>query len=262
MNRKHSKAQRGGSAEHSFVRFHRNQTVGFFYFMKKETFYFSHDYNSANDIKILFMRQQLGMEGYGIFWYLVETLANAGGRLPIAIAPVLAMQIQVTEIKVRAVIEQFGLFVIDNGEFFSQRLNEHLETRKKLSLKGKEGANKRWIDRVPIGDANGVAIGVPNAKERKGKENKGKEIKVNCKFEKPTKIEIVQYLFDEKNMDEFQADGFADRFFSYYESNGWMVGRNKMKNWKMAVNTWISNQQNKNQQNDKSTTRINQIKNW
>ena len=40
--------------------------------MKKDTFYFSHDYNAHNDVKILFMRQQLGMEGYGIYWFLIE----------------------------------------------------------------------------------------------------------------------------------------------------------------------------------------------
>lgn len=30
------------------------------------------------------------------------------------------------------------------------------------------------------------------------------------------------------------------RFIAYYESNGWMVGRNKMKNWQAAVRTWAS----------------------
>ena len=70
--------------------------------MKKDAYYFSHDANSQDDPKCMLLIDQLGMEGYGIFWALIEALANAGGRLPIAITPVLAMQIQVTEIKVRA----------------------------------------------------------------------------------------------------------------------------------------------------------------
>ena len=78
----------------------------------KESFYFSHDYNAHNDVKILFLRQQLGMEGYGIYWFLVETLADSGGILPLKIIPVLAMQMQVSEIKVKAVIESFDLFQI------------------------------------------------------------------------------------------------------------------------------------------------------
>jgi hypothetical protein len=28
------------------------------------------------------------------------------------------------------------------------------------------------------------------------------------------------------------------RFVDYYTSNGWMVGKNKMKDWKAAVRTW------------------------
>lgn len=30
----------------------------------------------------------------------------------------------------------------------------------------------------------------------------------------------------------------AEKFFYHYESNGWMVGRNKMKSWKMALANW------------------------
>ena len=58
--------------------------------MKKDTFYFSHDYNAHNDVKILYMRHQLGMEGYGIYWFLIESLADAGGFLPLDLIPVLA----------------------------------------------------------------------------------------------------------------------------------------------------------------------------
>jgi hypothetical protein len=30
----------------------------------------------------------------------------------------------------------------------------------------------------------------------------------------------------------------AERFMNYYESNGWMVGRTKMKDWKAALANW------------------------
>lgn len=204
--------------------------------MSKETYYFSHDYNAANDIKILFMRQQLGMEGYGIFWYLVEALANAGGRLPIAITPVLAMQIQVTEIKVRAVIEQFGLFIVENDEFFSQRLNRHLEIRKKLSDKGKEGAKRRWINGVPNGEAITVPNGEPYAKERKGKESKlNNSVRT---FTRPTRSQLCEYMEEIGKVNE----SLADRFLNYYDSNGWKVGRSSMKDWKAAIRNWLKDE--------------------
>ena len=118
------------------------------------------------------------MEGYGIYWFLVETLADSGGILPLKIIPVLAMQMQVSEIKVKAVIESFDLFQIIEESFYSQRLINHLEIRKIASENGKKGAKKRWENGVANGGANGGAIGDANAKERKGKERKVNEINI------------------------------------------------------------------------------------
>ncbi len=33
----------------------------------------------------------------------------------------------------------------------------------------------------------------------------------------------------------------AEKFFNYYESNGWRVGKNPMKNWKAAAANWMKN---------------------
>jgi len=41
----------------------------------------------------------------------------------------------------------------------------------------------------------------------------------------------------------FQAQGYpqeASKFFNYYDSNGWRVGKNKMQKWKSAAAGWIS----------------------
>ncbi len=114
------------------------------------SFYFTHDYNAANDTNILFLRQQLGMEGYGIFWFIVEQLAQSGGFLPIKITPVLSMQMQVTEAKVRSVITDYELFDIVDQNFYSERLNKHLQIRKQLSESGKKGAKNRWENGHPI----------------------------------------------------------------------------------------------------------------
>ena len=95
--------------------------------MKKNTYYFSHDYNAHNDFKILFLRQQLGIEGYGIYWFLIETLANSDGILPLKVIPALSMQMHTTEAKVEAVIKNFELFEISENDFFSIRLNKNLQ---------------------------------------------------------------------------------------------------------------------------------------
>ena len=55
------------------------------------------------------------------------------------------------------------------------------------------------------------------------------------KFKIPTIIEIKEYCTERKNNID------ADAFFDSYESKGWMVGKNKMKNWKASVRTWETN---------------------
>ena len=49
--------------------------------MSKDTFYFSHDYNSRNDEKIKSLLRKHGMQGYGLFWALIEDLYNNANAL-------------------------------------------------------------------------------------------------------------------------------------------------------------------------------------
>ena len=52
------------------------------------------------------------------------------------------------------------------------------------------------------------------------------------RFEKPSISDIKQYCMERNNNID------ANQFFDYYESNGWKVGKNSMKDWKAAVRTW------------------------
>lgn len=51
-------------------------------------------------------------------------------------------------------------------------------------------------------------------------------------FTKPTIDEIQDYCIERNN------NVNAEQFFDHYESNGWKVGKNSMKDWKAAVRTW------------------------
>jgi DNA-binding transcriptional ArsR family regulator len=63
--------------------------------------------------------------------------------------------------------------------------------------------------------------------------NNNKEIKIKNKyFKKPSVSEIVFY----SKQKEYKID--AEAFYDFYESKNWMVGKNKMKDWKAAVRTW------------------------
>ncbi len=51
-------------------------------------------------------------------------------------------------------------------------------------------------------------------------------------FQKPTLDEVAAYCRERNNFIDPQV------FIDYYDCNGWMVGKNRMKDWKAAVRTW------------------------
>jgi hypothetical protein len=66
-------------------------------------------------------------------------------------------------------------------------------------------------------------------------EEKSTKKKTASRFRPPTVEEVQSYC------DERGNNVNATRFVNYYESNGWKVGRNPMKDWKAAVRTWERN---------------------
>ena len=58
------------------------------------------------------------------------------------------------------------------------------------------------------------------------------------KFQKPTHAQVAEYLKEKQQ----QLD--IDYFIDYYESKDWMIGKNRMKNWKSAINNWLRNEKN------------------
>lgn len=68
----------------------------------------------------------------------------------------------------------------------------------------------------------------------------GTEPKKENTFCKPTVEEIKAYCVERKNNID------AQNFFDFYESKGWMIGKNKMKDWQASVRTWEQNEKKKN----------------
>ena len=78
-------------------------------------------------------------------------------------------------------------------------------------------------------------------------------------FQKPTVEEIQSYIHE----NGYSVD--AERFFNFYESKGWMVGKNHMKDWKAAVRTWqkgSNKNYNENNRTDNKTERQKEFKNY
>lgn len=116
--------------------------------MKKDTYYFQHDFNARNDEKILELRSRFGAEGYGIFWMVVESMAETSdGKLKATLIGGLSHGYNVPKEKLQKILDccvEIGLFKVKKDSYLSDRLLKYKEFRIKMSEFGREGAEKRW----------------------------------------------------------------------------------------------------------------------
>ena len=116
---------------------------------KKDAFYFPHDSNARDDIKCVELLGDLGVEGYGIFWILIEMLREQPEyKYPVKLLPVIAKRYCVAPETVNDVVNKFGLFIVDeNGFFFSESLSRRMATmdgkKEQARLAGEISALKR-----------------------------------------------------------------------------------------------------------------------
>jgi predicted phage replisome organizer len=87
---------------------------------------------------------------------------------------------------------------------------------------------------APVTQAKQIGNGDIEIEKEKEKETEidTEKKKSASRFTPPTIEEVRAYCTERGNSVD------ADRFHSYYTSNGWKVGKNSMKDWRAAVRTW------------------------
>ena len=79
----------------------------------------------------------------------------------------------------------------------------------------------------------------------------------NKLFKKPSVNDVELYCIERDN----KIDAIS--FVNFYESKGWMVGKNKMKDWRACVRTWEMRAKNKKTYAPKSMSKLDaQINEW
>lgn len=114
-----------------------------------------------------------------------------------------------------------------------------LDTSKRKAESGKRGGSTEANEKQSGSKTEANNKQIAREKENE-KENEGEiEIENECymrtrarRFAPPTVSEVAAYCAERGN----HVD--PERFVSFYESNGWKVGKNHMKDWKAAVRTW------------------------
>jgi len=89
---------------------------------------------------------------------------------------------------------------------------------------------------------SGIPIVIPtvdSGKDRLGKDRLGKDSEEGerKRFTPPTHEEIADYC----NENQYSINIYT--FMNFYESKGWMVGKNRMKDWQAAVRGWHARDQ-------------------
>lgn len=122
----------------------------------KDVYYFSHDCNARNDEKILALRSVYGLEGYAVYFMLIEILREQPTyRLPITkyIYNTLAMQMQCEADKIESIVhdccnefvnESSALLKISDGFLYSESLLRRMEKVDSTSKSRQEAAFIRW----------------------------------------------------------------------------------------------------------------------
>lgn len=155
--------------------------------------------------------KQLGRLFRAIFQYQLGEVVTIEGDIEMAFE-FFKSQFELDENKYQSIVERNR----ENGR--------KAAIKKEQNEEPKQPNGGEWVRNNPVAADNDK----DNDNDIIEKESKKK----NVRFSPPTIEEVKQFIAEKG----YSVN--AESFFSYYESNGWMVGRNKMKKWQAAVAKW------------------------
>jgi len=143
-----------------------------------------------------------------------------------------------------SVFKDLGLIdVLDNGAIYMLDIQNFIGKGSSEADRKREYRQRIETDRTNV-QTNLRQISDKSTPEIEIEIELEKDIEINSsastttkrkRFEKPTLSQITQYCLERNN------NVNAEQFYDYYESNGWKVGKNAMKDWKACVRTWERN---------------------
>lgn len=230
--------------------------------MDKDAYYFPHFCNARNDRKLRRVRKELGVEGYGIYFMILEVLREQKDfRYPMDDIDLLADEFRTSDQKVRVVVCNYDLFEVDDNEqFFSPKfieyLSPYLEKKQRNRINGIKGnlikynhATKEQISEMTteeilhLNDVKRDLVGGRSGGESQGDRNKRKVNKIKAKQtkeeappKKPESIEGVIKFFENNQSSKKEAESF----YYHFDAQDWQR-RNGMpiSSWHSLAMKWI-----------------------
>jgi hypothetical protein len=199
-----------------------------------------------------------GLEGYGLYWYCLELIAADVDQHKLTFelehdAEIIAFDTGIHYERVNemmAYMVNLNLFESNNGVLscikLASRLDKSMTSNpmmrkmledirsnhdKVMTQSDKTMQDKTRLDETRLDKDMSPSAPVTHEK------------KPSKQFVKPTPEELVSY-FQLKDSTAIEAE----KFFHFYESKGWFVGKNKMKVWRSSASLWIGKNKSTGQQ--------------
>lgn len=203
---------------------------------EKEAYWFSHDSNARHDQKIIALRMQLGWEGYGLYWAIVEKLREASDYTLSCDYKVVSFDLGVKPEIVKMIVEDFELFVLskDGKTFHAERMIRNMKKKNEKSEKARESARKRWEKPQQKNNCSANVMRThSDSNAIKEKESKGKNNKEIDKEKVLSKIQSEFYDSLKPFVSDYSPQMLRE-FFNYWSEPN--KSRTKIK-WQMEK-TW------------------------
>lgn len=201
--------------------------------------WFKHDTDAHRDAKLKRVIIKYGMEGYGLYWHCIELIASNIDHHNLTFelehdAEIISHDTGIHPERVQEMVAYMvdqGLFENSTGTItcmkLAKRLDQSMTSNTKL---------RRSINELQSQNHDGVMTESGDSHDDVMREQKRTEQKrigeKRERFTPPTEDEVREYCRERGNSVD------PSRFVNFYAAKGWMVGKNKMKDWKAAIRTW------------------------
>ena len=203
----------------------------------KDAYYFSHDSNARNDQRLMKVRMKYGLEGYGIYFGIIEILREQSDyTLTFSDLDSISFDLRVERNIIDDIVENFDLFEIDgHSMFYSKSLKKRME---KLDL-----IKQKRADAGRVGGKSKA-----NAKA-KVKQNQASKVKQSIVKKSKVNIEFSDFwnLYDYKKGNKIKIENKwlslkDDERTAIMDHLPLYVASTPDKQWRKHPYTYLNNQ--------------------
>ena len=204
------------------------------------SFYFPHDNNARNDQKILMLRLNFGIEGYGVFFMILETMySDSTGYINRGAIGGLSIPFGIEFNKLQLIVDycvEVGLIKIcEHKNYFNDRVLEQKKLQQSFVEYGRIGGKTKWKNNKnqPVTTPPTTPpIYPPTTINKINKIIKEKK-EVKHSFENSPYFDkkVFRAALPDWSVDECRI--YYDKALGYSQANG-----GKYLNWIMAIKNW------------------------